>query len=287
MRAQFEKVTAPGQTFLVKERIDRHFAFSWHFHPEMELTYIAQGQGQRFVGDSIEPYEAGDLILLGPNLPHTWASRPGPNPRKDRHYSIYAQFLPEFLGAGSLKLPEFAPIARLVERSAEGLRLTGRTRQEVAARMKPLFEAAGFGRLMLLLEILGVIAASRETRPLASKAYGLPQRPFDERRIDAVCRFINENYTRAIGQSEAAARAHLSVSAFSRFFKRSLGRGFVEYVNELRVSHACRLLVDTDKSVAEIAFASGFENLSNFNRRFRDLKRLNPRDYRKRFVTPG
>ncbi|MBI3829250.1 MAG: AraC family transcriptional regulator [Planctomycetes bacterium] len=284
MKPLFEKISAPGQSFLCKERSDSKFAFNWHFHPEFELTYIVRSQGQRFVGDSIEPYESGDLILLGENLPHTWASEPHPNGKAGKHATYYAQFLDSFMGEEFMEKPEMAPIARLLERSAQGLRFFGRTRQEIAPRMKALYEAAGFARMMALLEILGILARSREVKTLASKGYAPSLRHFDERRIDAVCRFVNESYTQPIGQPEAATRAHLSVSAFSRFFKKSMGKSFTAYVNELRIGHACKLLIESDKNVAEIAYASGFENLSNFNRRFRALKRINPREYRRQFA---
>lgn len=289
MKPLFEKISAPGQSFLCKERItERGFGFNWHFHPEYELTYIVESHGQRFVGDSIEAYERGDLILLGEDLPHTWASHPAPPGKPEKNYAIYAQWPIAFLGEDFFEKPELVIVSRLLDRSSQGLRFVGKTQQEIAPRMKRMFEASGFDRLMLFLEVLGILARSRDVRPLASKGYAPSLRHFDERRIDAVCRWINEQYTRPISQPEAAQRAHLSVSAFSRFFKKSMGKSFTAYVNELRVGLACRMLIESDKNVAEIAYTSGFENLSNFNRRFRELKKQNPRDYRRQFaVTAG
>ncbi|MCW8130227.1 MAG: AraC family transcriptional regulator [Planctomycetota bacterium] len=290
MKPLFEKIVAPGQSFLCKERIDRSFGFNWHFHPEYELTYIVQSQGQRFVGDSIEPYGGGDLILLGEDLPHTWASdpaAPGKAAKAGKHYAIYAQWPVAFLGEDFFEKPELLVVARLLERSSQGLRFTGAALKEVAPRMKKMFEASGFERLMCFLDILGILAHARDVKPLASKGYLPNLRHVDERRIDAVCRWINEQYTRPIGQPEAASRAHLSVSAFSRFFKKSMGKSFTAYVNELRVGLACRMLIESDKNVAEIAYTSGFENLSNFNRRFRALKKQSPGEYRRQFAQTG
>lgn len=285
MQAVFEKISASGQSFVVRERVDAAFGFRWHFHPEYELTYIAQSSGQRFAGDSIERYRDGDLVLLGPNLPHTWMSDDATNgtSRTNKHRAIYAQFPGDFAGADFFDKPELAGIARLLERAAQGLRFRGKTQQRAARLMPELLAASGLSRLLKLLEILDLLARSKSARALSSKTFAPSLKRHDERRIDAVCRYINEHFAQPIGQPDAARRTHLSVSAFSRFFKKSLGRTFSEYVNELRVGQACRLLIESDKSVAEIAFGSGFENLSNFNRRFRALKKISPREYRRKF----
>ncbi len=309
MQAFFEKISASGQSFVVRERVDPVFDFRWHFHPEFELTYIVRSGGQRFVGDSIERYRDGDFVLLGPNLPHTWMSeqqhpplpplikggrtaaksrvlKEGKNAaRKTRveHRAIYAQFLSDFAGEEFFRRPELAAVARLLERAAQGLRFTGKTQQAAARLMPELLATSGMTRLLKLLEILDLLAHSKHAVPLSSKTFAPSLKRRDERRIDDVCRFIHDNIAQPIEQPEAARRAHLSVSAFSRFFKKSLGRTFSEYVNELRVGQACRLLIESDKSVAEIAFGSGFENLSNFNRRFRALKGISPRVYRRKF----
>jgi len=299
MQAFFEKISASGQSFVVRERVDPSFDFRWHFHPEFELTFIAQSSGQRFVGDSIERYRDGDLVLLGPNLPHTWMSErqqtypPLPPLMKrgktaaaaktPKHRAIYAQFLSDFAGSEFLEKPELATVARLLDRAAQGLRFTGKTQQAAARLMPELLAASGLQQMLKLLEILDLLARSKDATPLSSKTFAPSLKRRDERRIDDVCRFIHENIAQPIEQPEAARRAHLSVSAFSRFFKKSLGRTFSEYVNELRVGQACRLLIESDKSIAEIAFSSGFENLSNFNRRFRALKKISPREYRRKF----
>ena len=286
MQLAFERVSPTGeQPFLVKERVERRFPFAWHFHPEYELTLITASQGERFTGDSLEPYAPGDLVLLGANLPHAYASRPRQDGRPEWHRAIYVQFLEDFLGPRFFRSPDMAPVARLLQRAAQGLRIGGQAREAVAKRMTELARGAGLRRTILLLECLEQLAAAprAELTPLASRGFNPSLRPEEGQRIDAVCRFIHERFAQPIGQPEAAARAHLTVSAFSRFFRRALGKTFPDYVNELRIGHACRLLMETDHGVSRIAFDSGFENLSNFNRRFRELKRLSPRDYRKRY----
>jgi AraC-like DNA-binding protein len=142
----------------------------------------------------------------------------------------------------------------------------------------------GMARLVGLLEVLDLLSRSREAQPLSSPSFVPSLREGERERIDRVCRFLNDRYTERIPLGEAAERAHMSVPAFSRFFRRKTGRTFVAYLNELRTGHACRLLIETDKTVSEVCFASGFNNLSNFNRRFLTLKGMSPRAWRHEFA---
>ena len=282
MQARLEKVSAPGATasFLCRRRRDARFGFAWHFHPEIELTLIVRSRGKRFVGDSIADYEEGDLVLLGPNLPHTWDSGPA---RRGPHEAVFCQFSPSFLGAEFLAAPEMLPVRRLLDRSARGLRFTGRTQRGVARRMDGMERLEGPERLLALLEVLAALARSRDARPLSSRAFSPSPRRGDAERIDRVCRFLTESFAGRVPLAEAARVAHLSIPAFSRFFRLRTGKTLVGYLHELRVGHACRALIETDRAVSDIAFDSGFNNLSNFNRRFLEMKGMSPREFRAQF----
>jgi len=281
MKARIEKVSpGGGASFICRRRIDPRFGFYWHVHPEIELTYIVRSRGRRFVGDSIEPYDDGDLVLLGPNLPHTWDSDPR---RAGRQEAVFCQFSESFLGPEFLRAPELAPVRRLLDRSAQGLRFSGKTQKAASRRMEGMDRLQGVPRLATLLEVLDLLARSRDVRPLSSREFVPALRSGDAGRIDRVCRILNERCTERITLAEAAAAAHLSVPAFSRFFRRKTGRTLVAYLNELRTGLACRELIETDRSVSDIAFDSGFNNLSNFNRRFLALKGMSPREFRRQF----
>jgi AraC-like DNA-binding protein len=281
MKAKVERVSADGAaSFICRRRTDPRFGFYWHVHPEIELTLIVRSRGRRFVGDSIEPYEDGDLVLLGPNLPHTWDSDPR---RKGPHDAVFCQFSESFLGPEFLRAPEMAGARRLLARSAQGLRFTGRTQKAVVRRMDGMERLQGLSRLAALLDVLHLLAASREVRPLSSRKFATSARQGDVDRIDRVCRLLNDRCTGKISLAEAAAAAHLSIPAFSRFFRRRTGRTLVAYLNELRTGLACRELIETDRSISDIAFDSGFNNLSNFNRKFLELKRMSPREFRRQF----
>ncbi|HYE98249.1 MAG TPA: AraC family transcriptional regulator [Planctomycetota bacterium] len=281
MKARPERILpSAASSFHWKRRRDPRFPFQWHFHPEAELTWIVRSRGRRFVGDHIEDYGDGDLVLLGPGLPHTWCSDDGP---PGRHEAVCIQFRDDFLGREFLERPELLPVRRLLERAARGLRFGGRTVREVAPRMDGLERRSGLARLQGLLDILGRLAAARDGRPLASPGWKAPPGDRDMDRLDRVCRFLAERFREDVALADAAAQAHLSAPAFCRFFKAGTGKTFVEYLTELRVGHACRLLAETDRPVTDVAFDAGFRNLSNFNRRFRALRGGTPRAYRAHF----
>jgi AraC-like DNA-binding protein len=276
MLARVERIPAPpSSSFLWKRRRDRRFEFAWHFHPEVELTWIVSSRGRRFVGDHVADYREGDLVLLGPNLPHTWHSE-----GRGRHEAVVVQFAEGFLGPEFLGLPELLPVRRLLERARRGLHVAGRTQRAVVRRLEELGRAEGLGRIRALLEILEALSRSREARPLASAGFVPALRKTDVERIDRVLGFLAERYAGDVSLPETAAVAHLSVPAFSRFFKRRTGKTFVAYVNDLRLGRACRLLIETDRPVSDIAFDCGFNNLSNFNRRFLEARSMSPRVYR-------
>lgn len=278
MQATFERVPHPADaSFLVKRRNDRKFEFWWHFHPEMELNFIERSQGRRLVGDAIEDYDDGDLVLLGSGLPHTWYSEERGG--KQKHQSVVVQFLPEFLGREFFSRSELTGITRLFQAAHRGLQFTGSVQESVGRQMRELPRLDGLRRLLSLLAILDELAQAK-ARPLASAGYvpGLDESCVH--RVNDVLAFIAGHYTEPITQRQAAQVAHLSPSAFSRFFHRAIGKTFKRHVNELRVGKACRMLIESDRAITEIALASGFANLANFNRRFLEQKGVSPRAFR-------
>lgn len=287
MRAALETVQLDSSvSFACFRRIDSEFAFEWHFHPEYELVLITAGRGRRFVGDHIEDYREGDLVLMGPNLPHTWQS----SVRRDPpviHKAACVQFHRDCLGAGFFDLPEMQRVNLLLKRVSRGLRFVGPTARRAARIVASLPDRKGLDRVIGLLEAFDLLAVSKSTRVLAGAGYTPSLATGDSRRIDRVMRYVSEHFNQPVTQQEAARRAHMSPSSFSRFFKRVTGRTFIDYLNELRISEACRLLCETDLRVSEIAFRVGFSSLPYFNRRFRRVKGVTAREYRKTFPQPA
>ena len=255
---------------------------TWHFHPEYQLTLVNESRGHRMVGDNITRLRRGDLVLVGANLPHVWQQENRPGQRGKVH-AIIVRFLDTFLGAEFLAKPEMEPVRALLRKAARGLHITGRTRDSVADAMLRMSASSGLARIRELLAILDLLATSRDVKPIASAGFVPKFSADDQERMQRVFSYIDRHLTEEIDRTHAAAEAHLSPGAFSRFFKLRTGRTLPEYVNTLRIGRACEMLADGKWKVADIAMECGFANLANFNRHFRTLIRLSPREYRERF----
>ena len=275
--AIFEKVLiGAGQSFGWREFRAR-FKMPWHFHPEYELTYIISGQGMRHVGDSIERFGPGELVLLGKDLPHYWWQGAGQPPGQ----ATVLHFSEATPGANFWDLPECKQVRTMLTRSQRAMMFPVRGNSlEAVDLLRGMKDLHGWRRLRALIDILGLLSESIDYRLLASSGFSPALRVGDGVRMEAVCHYVNATFADSISQTRAAGLAGLSPSAFSRFFHRRAGKTFESYVNEVRVGHACRLLDERDASVTEVAFQVGFNNLSNFNRRFRQVTGLTPRDYR-------
>ncbi len=285
MKPVFEKTPrAQWESFHCEVVRGSSYNAAWHFHPEYQLTLVIKSCGHRLVGDNIAPLRPGDLVLLGSNLPHVWQqdeTRRG-NPANAVH-AIVVRFLETFAGKDFLEIPEMESVRRLLRRSACGLHVTGATREIVAEKMRRLPDAVGLERVSGLLSILATLARSKELKPIASPGFLPVLESSDQDRMQRVCNHINAHLTGIIDRKQVAREAHFSEGACSRFFKLRTGKTLPQYVNELRVGRACRLLVEDEAKITDIALECGFTNLANFNRRFREITGLTPRDYRRQF----
>ncbi|MBB3207550.1 AraC-like DNA-binding protein [Rhodopirellula rubra] len=285
MKASYEKlVPDDGQSFRCFNRAKLKSPVKWHRHPEVELTYIPTGVGSRMVGDHIGSYTDHELVLLGSGLPHTWASDEYREQTYDRHTAFVLQFHPEFLGADFFGLNELVDVHQLLQRSSRGLWFPATAAQPIGEQLMELADQRGANRLITLLSILNDLSQIVDTEPLASPLYRVSYNEQAETRIRTICDHITENLTDPdLSHSELADLAEMNASAFSRFFKQSTGRTASAYINELRIGFACRLLTETDDSILSISQQSGYQNLSNFNRRFQQHRKMTPREYRNRF----
>ncbi|MEM6757604.1 MAG: AraC family transcriptional regulator [Planctomycetota bacterium] len=271
------------QSFTWRRMRFNHFRFGWHVHPEAELTTIVRGRGTRYVGDHVADYREGDLVLLAPNLPHTWSS---PIDRPNGVESVVIQFLTGFPGEGFLDRPELGAVRRLLQRARVGLRFTGRSASRVADEMGQMETMKPLARMLRLWELLDRLASSKRVEPLSTRPFTHALREADARRIDRVCRAIEGRFAEPIALADGAQIVHLHPSSFARWFKQTTGQTFVEYLHRLRVGHAARRLIESDAPVTDICFESGFGNLSHFHRVFRRLKGTTPSAYRRSFADP-
>lgn len=282
MKPHLEPPRAPSSqaSFVAFERTDERFDFHWHYHPEFELTYIVESQGQRLVGDDVARYRAGDLVFLGANLPHTWAS--DGRTRNRRHRAIVVQFRADVIPSPLRGLREFQAVAELLSRANRGLSFGGTFAAGIARDLRRLIKQRGLPAWMTLLRILERLAAAR-ARPLASLRF-TPELPLTQQaRLQRALALIETHIESHLTLGGIAQAAGVSPATLARLFRRMLGRTFVDYVTELRIGRVCRQLMDTELGVAEIAYASGFNNLANFNRRFRALKGTTPTAFRRRY----
>lgn len=258
---------------------------SWHYHPEFELTWIIRSQGTRFIGDSIAPYRADDLALIGPNLPHCYLDEPaatGSNPGPDL---VVLQFRPEIFGVDFLGLPESRQINQLLLAAERGLHVQGETSSKVRDLMLLTLQKQGMARLMCLLDILQTLAEGRRNlRSLASADYHINSDITENGRgrIELIHRHVRENLARPISQREIAALVNLTPQPFSRFFRQATGQTFVRFVNLLRINAVCRLLLENDDCITSIAMNCGYNNIAHFNRQFMAIKGMTPRQFRER-----
>ncbi|HUA66114.1 MAG TPA: AraC family transcriptional regulator [Alphaproteobacteria bacterium] len=285
MRPVFEKTPqSQWESFHCEVVHGDSYNAAWHFHPEYQITLVIKSCGYRLVGDNITPLHAGDLVLVGSNLPHVWQQERVS--RADSSHAVHAvivRFLGTFAGKDFLDIPEMKEVRRLLQRSSRGLHVTGTTRHAVAEKMRRLPEAAGLDRISGLLSILNALARSNELKPIASAGFVPVLNGSDQDRMQRVCDYINAHLEETIERATVAREAHLSQGAFSRFFKLRTGKTLPGYINELRVGRACRLLAEGETKITDIALECGFANLANFNRRFLEITGLTPRNYRGRF----
>lgn len=268
---EVESVLAPGKA----EKLMGE-GTHWHFHLEMELTWFREGQGTRFVGDHIGAFEPGDLVLLGSKLPHYWHTRGA-----SAGISVQWHF-PE--GHPFWAFPETLPLLQLFERAGNGLRLSGGTAARVAEMMQELPRTRGVEQLALLLRILALVDAApeRERGRLSMRSFTLAAESHYQQAISNAMRHLIARFREPVRLEEVLEITGLSRPTFARQFKKHSGRTFSEFLNRLRLQAACRELLDSDRSVLEIALGCGFSQISFFNRLFRRLQKCSPTEFRAR-----
>jgi len=277
--------TGSDYSFSIREDIFPFLYNHWHYHPEAELTMIRKGRGTRLVGDSMERFSDGDLILLGPNIPHLW--------RGDDIYfkkihglqmeAIAIHFTLDCFGNQFLHLPELKTISDLLGKARKGLKITGPTKQIVIEKMERIVKAKGVMRITLLLEMLYLITASKNYRPLASSGFTESYDVTNTDRINDIYTYTFNNFKDKISIKKIASVASISQHSFCRYFKKRTLKTYWQFLLEVRIGYACRLLIENDMSVAEVCYKSGFNNLSNFNRYFKALIKKTPLEYSREY----
>ena len=257
-----------------------HFYDTYHTHEELQLILVIKGHGSAYIGDKILHFKEGDIYLLGKNLPHVFKDKLSDQDHGIESISIF--FLQDFMGTGFLELPESRLLGALIEESNRGIQVKGNLQERITESIWQIYNSQGLNRLLTLVDTLELLAQSEDLSFISSPGYHKPKRSVDGRKINDVFDFMLANYSREIRLEEIAEIAHMSSTAFCRYFKHHTRKTYSRFLNEIRVGQACKMLVDDKLAISNICYSSGFNNISNFNRQFKKITGFTPSQYQKK-----
>lgn len=289
MRPQLLKVLRePGHSFSARRDLVPYVNNRWHFHTEVELIHFKRGQGTQFVGDSMKRFKAGDVVLVGSNLPHYW-----------RFDDLYfeedaevvtdvrvAHFCENFWGDSFLHLPENIHLKSVLDKAKRGLQVEGEARRKVAELLEGLLKAEGMHRIMLLMEALYTIAECKQLTSLSSIGFKHNFVEAEYERVNTIYEYSLKNFKRTIQLEEIASVANISPNSFCRYFKSRTRKTYSRFLIEIRVGHACKLLIENNLSIKQICYESGFNNFTSFYKYFKLITGKSPLGYQKEFMAP-
>lgn len=287
MKPQLLKVsTGPAHSFSVRQDLVPYINNRWHYHPEVELIHFKKGNGTQFIGDSIQQFRPGDIVMVGSQLPHYWRFDDAYFQEEHKLSADVrvAHFSESFWGAQFLQLPENKAIRSVLEKSKRGIQIHGKTKKLVADLMERMLKAEGTERIILLMEALDTIAACSQVVTLSSIGF---QHNFEEAendRINAIYEYSLANFRNKIHLEEIAAVALISPNSFCRYFKSRTRKTFSQFLIEIRVGHACKLLIDNKMSIKQLCYESGFNNFASFHKNFKHITGKSPLTYQKEYI---
>ncbi|PWT71471.1 MAG: AraC family transcriptional regulator [Bacteroidetes bacterium] len=269
--------------FTIFSRVKKEFTFPLHYHDEFELNLICNGAGaKRIIGDHIEVIDDLELVLVGPNLYHSWFTYQCKN---EEIKEVTIQWHKDLFDDKFLCRNQLNYIRCMFDRSSRGIAFSGETIRSLAPRILSLNEKSGFDSVLELMSILHDLSTSRNMRTLSNATFANEHFSYNSRRIEKAFQYMHNNYDRTITLSEVAKLVSMTDVSFSRFIKKRTGNTFIDTLNEIRLGHASKKLIDTTHSIAEISYNCGFNNISNFNRIFKKKKGCTPKEFRESFTS--
>ncbi|SIS48733.1 transcriptional regulator, AraC family [Zobellia uliginosa] len=284
MKSALKKSPIPKTHAFVVQRLKQPvFDPNWHFHPEYQLFMVLKGKGTRFVGDHVKQFQQGDITFTGPNLPHLWKSDPVESDQEAKAEGIVVYFDHDFISESLLNKEEYIELRQLLKKSLRGFDVIGQTAPIIQQKIMKLPDLEGFDSVLGLLHILNLLAKTEDLQVLASSGYTNTLREGDTERMNRVYAHVMKHFTRKIGITEMAELTNMTPTSFSRYFKTHANKTFSEFVNEIRIGHACKLLIDKKMTASQACYQSGFRTLSNFNRQFKAATNHTPTAYKERY----
>lgn len=286
MKPFFEQIQSlPNKSYYLREKQAPFLTMPFHYHPELELTLNVGNQGKRFIGNNVEHLDNSDLIFIGSNLPHAFISNPEfkSTQKINNSYSIVLQFNFDIFGDSFLQLPEMEKLNVLLEKGKRGMWIGGDTKKRIMDKLAILLSSSEMPSLLIILEILNELSTTKEYRLLSSKGFIKEYHSPDYHRLNVVYDYIVNHFREDISLKDVAEVANMTETAFCRFLKKRTLKTFVQIVTEMRISYACSLLKKDIYSIKKVAQEAGFNNLSNFNRKFKKLTGLTPFAYLREF----
>lgn len=276
---------------LIAPQANRSFVFKWepfglntrwHYHPEIELIFFIEGQTSAVIGDGFQHFKAGDLVILGANFPHVLQEDAEYARQHPSHkpFGLIIQFTEEFLGKEFLNKPELLAVKTLLQKAGRGLYFHQDAIEKVKAVLLHMHELNESRKLLSLLDVLVTLSEDERFEYLTAKGYAYDPGQ-DEERMNNIHQYVYEHFTGPISLKEIAAVANMTETSFCRYFKTRTLKHFTQFVNEIRIAYSCRLLNKNNYSVTHACFESGFNNLSYFNRQFKQVMKVSPQQYQK------
>ncbi|HEY9261677.1 AraC family transcriptional regulator [Chitinophaga sp.] len=273
----------PDQSFTVRsETLEVKKYAALKSHVNFEIALLENCSGKRFIGDHIEDFEGAELVLMGSYLPHCWQYYQVIDPLISPQ-AVVIHFFPDFLGKEFLEKPEARQLNLLFEKAAKGVLFTGSTLQDAKMIMHQMVFVTGLTRLALMIRLLDILSQSQTSNVLSSPYYNTVENSGEAKKINKVFDHIFQNFKDDIALQDVADLIPMSSAAFCRFFKRNTNRTLIDFVKEVRIGHAAKLLLEGQHNVAEACYNSGYNNISNFNKHFKEIKGLSPRDFIKQY----
>lgn len=283
MKAPIHKnIESQVRTVTVHELKEPHFDPNWHFHPHYQLFTVLEGTGKRLIGDSIQTFGPGDTVFLGPDVPHLWRSDPAyfETGSALMTHGIVLYFQEDFLGKDFLEKPEMLGLRQLLADSKRGICYKGALAEHIREELISLTTVEGFKGILQLLTLLDKLAHDTSGEFISSYGYVNNFKVSETERMQKVHNYVLQHFFQEIRLSDVASLAGMTEAAFCRYFKARSNKTFIDFVNEIRIGHACKLLLEDKWTIAQIAYDSGFDSLSNFNRNFKKYIGHTPREYK-------